>query len=92
MRVDIPGRMPHTSCMMKEATAPNAIETRTNTHRLFGQGTACNPTKLPKGELFVEDEMYEVTTTDLDTGKFIKVMRPHTVLCNKCNKVDHRGF
>lgn len=72
-----------------------AIQTRNNSHRLFASGTACNPTKLPKGDLFVEGEEVEVEALTYDENyqvngtKLVTVRKQ--VLCNKCNKVDHTG-
>lgn len=76
--------MCHT-CPMNETSAHNAIQTRTNTHRLLGAGTVCNPTKLPKGELFTTGpEFKQVNGEWVRTGLV-------QVVCNKCNKVNPYG-
>ena len=59
----------------------NMIETKTNSHYLLGNGTACNPLKLPKGTLAVEGEAY----TYQANGETRTAT--HRVLCNKCNRV-----
>lgn len=65
--------------------APNAIQTRTNTHLLLGQGTVCNPTKLPKGELFVTGPEFKKVN-----GEWVKTGF-RQIVCNKCNKVNPYG-
>jgi hypothetical protein len=59
-------------------TQPNAIETRTNTHYLLGEGTVCNPTKLPKGKLVVAGPEFDKDGNRTGLAQ---------VWCHKCNKV-----
>ncbi|MGH8882153.1 MAG: hypothetical protein ACRD0P_33200, partial [Stackebrandtia sp.] len=66
---------------LRRAT-PNAIRTDANSHWLQGNGTVCNPNRLPKGELYVAGHRWD--ENGHPTG-----LSP--VVCNRCNKVNPYG-
>lgn len=77
---------------------PNAIHTRSgNSHRLTADGArlACTPNKpsLPKGDLFVEGELYQMDIWEAARQDFVPAynedgtprMVARRVVCNRCN-------